>query len=208
MAVAVADIIHGERALIIFIRNPLLGKVKTRLAADTGNGRALEIYNELLRHTRTITSRANCTRYLYYSDFIDTADEWPGDIFQKKMQHEGSLGEKMRQAFEEILSTHRSVVIIGSDCYALRNTHIETAFEKLETADVVIGPAEDGGYYLLGMKRLIPPIFEGIEWGTGKVLQQTLQATQTLEKDVVTLETLPDIDTLADWERRNTGYET
>ncbi|MBL7726081.1 MAG: glycosyltransferase, partial [Dinghuibacter sp.] len=123
-------------ALIIFIRNPILGKVKTRLAADTGNEQALDIYRELLRHTRETAAAVQCTRYLFYSDFINENDEWPATLFQKRVQSGNNLGERMYQAFAEVLATHPSAVIIGSDCYALRPEHIATALEQLTNNDV------------------------------------------------------------------------
>lgn len=188
-------------ALIIFIRNPVLGKVKTRLAAGAGNEEALNIYKELLRHTRETASAVACTRYVFYSDFIDEQDEWPQTLFNKRLQQGTGLGEKMLLAFKEVLPNHSRAVIIGSDCYTLRTRHIETALEQLNSHDTVIGPAEDGGYYLLGMKQLLPFLFEAIQWSTAKVLAQTLARVKENNITVQLLEPLHDVDTLADWQK-------
>ena len=195
---------EAARALIIFIRNPVLGRVKTRLAADAGKEQALEIYTALLRHTRETAIETACSRYLFYTDFIDDHDEWPEHLFRKRLQHGSNLGEKMLHAFETVLERHAAAVIIGSDCYALRTTHIESAFERLHAHEVVIGPAEDGGYYLLGLKKPHPFIFDGINWSTEMVLQQTLNQTEQNGLRYVCLEMLPDVDTLNDWERIKT----
>lgn len=195
---------EAARALIIFIRNPVLGRVKTRLAADAGKEQALEIYTALLRHTRETAIETACSRYLFYTDFIDDQDEWPEHLFQKKLQQGSNLGEKMLHAFEAVLANHTAAVIIGSDCYALRAAHIELAFEQLTEYDIVIGPAEDGGYYLLGLKKPHPHIFNGIDWSTEKVLQQTLNRIEQNSLRYFCLEMLPDVDTLNDWERIKT----
>jgi uncharacterized protein len=192
---------NADQALIIFIRNPIPGKVKTRLAAETGNEKALEIYLKLLRHTRETAGQVNVIRYLYYSDFIDDHDEWDPSLFQKKIQKGNSLGEKMLHAFEDVLAVHSQAVIIGSDCYVLRADHIEQALEQLREKDMVIGPAEDGGYYLLGLKKPHPAIFDKVDWGTEKVMQQTLTNAAQHHVTYTCLELLYDVDTFEDWQR-------
>lgn len=141
-----------ENALIIFIKNPQLGKVKTRLAKTVGDEKALEIYLELSKITRE-----NCQilrgvqSYVFYSDFINKNDEWSNDIFEKAMQSGDDLGDRMLNAFTFILQNHSKACIIGSDCPTLSAAILEAAFETLDNHDFVVGPSTDGGYYLLGM---------------------------------------------------------
>src|SRR5690606_16244847 len=149
--------------LMIFTRNPELGKVKTRLAKTTGNKAALEIYKFLLHHTFTITNRLNCDKIVYYSDTVNQNDIWNLN-YQKREQKGDDLGERMLNAFSENLRNYDKVIIIGSDIYELKTEHIEQAFQKLNNHNVVIGPAKDGGYYLLGLKSLKPEIFKNKNW--------------------------------------------
>jgi len=161
--------------LIIFIKNPELGKAKTRIAKTTGDERALEIYKELLQHTRTMTTKVEANRYLFYSRFVDTQDGWSGKLFDKKLQIQGGLGEKMRDAFTRIQQQGGSMVIIGSDCGELQTEIVEQAFAALQDHDVVLGPTFDGGYYLLGLKDANLDLFSDINWSTEQVYPQTIQ---------------------------------
>lgn len=192
-------------ALLIFIKNPQLGKVKTRLAATEGDERALHIYRELLRHTREVTRQAAATRYLYYSQHIDEQDDWQASDFTKRVQAPGDLGHRMASAFEEVLAQHDRAVIVGSDCAQLRIEHVQQAFEALDSYDVVLGPADDGGYYLLGMKTLHRELFEGIDWSTDAVADQTRRAVANKSLILTELPTLSDIDYIEDWEKH--GWE-
>ena len=144
----------AENALIIFIKNPELGKVKTRIARTTGDEKALDIYFQLSKITReNALLLRGVTCYLFYSDFVDSMDNWSNIIFQKKLQIQGDLGEKMQAAFAEILNLHPRVCIIGSDCPLLSTDILNQAFMGLEKNDFVVGPSTDGGYYLLGMSK-------------------------------------------------------
>jgi uncharacterized protein len=193
------------RTLLIFIKNPRLGYVKTRLAATVGPDEALRIYQILLEHTRLVTERVQANRWLYYSDSVDQDDKWSSQHFDKKMQSTGDLGQRMLAAFEAAFAAgSHQVVIIGSDCAELTATHIEAAFEALNTSDVVLGPSLDGGYYLLGMNQLIPTLFEGIAWSTEQVLHQTQTAVAAIGLRCHLLEPLSDIDTEADWKYSKT----
>jgi rSAM/selenodomain-associated transferase 1 len=166
----------SKKAIIIFTRNPELGKVKTRLAKSIGDESALNIYKFLLKHTVKITEKLNVDKYIFYSETIQRDDIWNPDIFRKKLQKGEDLGEKMKNAFEEILGMgYEKVLIVGSDIYELQQKNIENAFDALETNQFVIGPAKDGGYYLLGMKQLKAEFFENKIWGTNSVLEATLK---------------------------------
>lgn len=187
-------------ALIIFIRNPQLGKVKTRLAKTVGSEKALEIYKALLLHTQSVTQNLDCDKFVFYDENIETNDIWSGTLFEKRTQFGNHLGEKMQNAFRHILDLgYKNCIIIGSDLFDLQANHIEIALNKLENNDVVIGPAEDGGYYLLGLKKIIPSIFKNKDWGTSTVLSDTLKDLENYKIEF--LETLNDIDTFEDLEK-------
>jgi len=186
-------------ALIIFIKNPLPGKVKTRLAATMGNDRALRVYLALLDRVRQLTLTLPYEKYLYYSDFIEEHDEWPAAHYAKRVQYAGDLGERMSRAFAAVLQTCDKAVIIGSDVPGITGSIIGEAFEKLAGCDFTIGGTEDGGYYLLGMSAYEPAVFQGVEWSTPEVFRQTMGIIEGLGKTCHQLPILPDIDYEEDW---------
>lgn len=187
----------NKRLLLIFTRNPELGKVKTRLAKTIGDAKALDIYHFLLEHTRQVTSKVNAEKRVCYSEDISQHDLWDSEEYQKVSQVGKDLGERMLNAFKQGFDDgYTSIVIIGSDLYDLETDRIEQAFLRLEDHDLVIGPAEDGGYYLLGMKENHPKLFSNKDWGTHTVLNKTLEDIP--DKKVHLLDELNDIDTWED----------
>ena len=218
-----------ENALIIFIKNPQLGKVKTRLAKTVGDEKALEIYLELskitrenckmsLRGTRQLRGQSTIQPYVFYSDFINKNDDWSNDIFEKAVQSGDDLGDRMLNAFSFILKNHEKACIIGSDCPTLSVAILESAFEALDNHDFVVGPSTDGGYYLLGMNapqylsdnkseirnpksEIEPPqyLFENMVWSTENVLHETLRRIKAQHKSVALLPELTDVDEEKDW---------
>jgi rSAM/selenodomain-associated transferase 1 len=188
-----------QDALIIFIKNAELGKVKTRLAATLGDEQALDIYKKLLSLTQKITLQIDCQRYLYYSNFIDVNDDFSESDFTKRVQIGENLGERMSNAFTEVLTNHSKAVIIGSDCAELQGQVLSEAFAHLAAHDFVVGAAEDGGYYMLGMKEAQPEVFANIEWSTDEVFSKTIGNIKQLEKSVAFSSTLSDLDNEADW---------
>lgn len=184
-----------SKALIIFIKNPVLGKVKTRLAATVGDITAFEVYKKLLNHTQKITLLIDADKFLFYADFINREDRWPNGRFIKHLQKGNDLGERMCNAFENtFLNKYQKVIIIGSDCIDLSASVIEDAYKLLNKSDVVIGPAKDGGYYLLGMKELYQCLFKNVSWSTSLVLKQTLSICKSQHLNYSLLPTLTDID--------------
>jgi uncharacterized protein len=182
-----------KNALIIFVRNPILGKVKTRLAATIGNEKALQVYIHLLQHTKNITVSTIATKFVFYADEINDNDIWNG--YEKKLQSGNNLGERMENAFKELFAEdYKNICIIGSDCYELTTEIIEEAFEKLNSIDVVIGAAKDGGYYLLGMNNSTKKLFSNVEWSTAKVFTQTMQLINQQKLSCFVLPVLNDID--------------
>jgi uncharacterized protein len=186
-----------KNALIIFVRHPKLGKVKTRLAASVGNEKALAIYNKLLQHTHTITVDVPADKFVFYADDVPEHDLWNG-YYKLQQQQTQDLGERMLHAFKHVFTLgYNKVCIIGSDCYELNTTTIINAFSSLHEKDVVIGPANDGGYYLLGLHKPEAALFDGIRWSTNTVLQTTLEKTHRLQLSYTLLETLMDMDEIA-----------
>ncbi|HHG84388.1 MAG TPA: glycosyltransferase [Bacteroidetes bacterium] len=194
-----SSVVEADSALIIFIKNPELGKAKTRLAATIGDEKALEAYVYMLAHTRNVAVESRGDNYLYYSSFVDNGDAWDSDHFQKNVQISGDLGEKMKHAFSEVFAAgKKKVLIIGSDCLDLKASHINKALKALDQFDFVLGPANDGGYYLLGMREFQPGVFDNMKWSTEFVLADTLRNIAQLELTVYQLETLNDVDSEAD----------
>ena len=161
--------------LIIFIRNPELGKVKTRLSSTIGNEAALKIYNFLLEHTRNITQHIKVEKRVYYSDHIDLQDLWHEPVFSKRVQEGNDLGDRMYNAFQEGFNDgFTNIILIGSDLYDLMQSDLENAFKTFGENEMVIGPAKDGGYYLIGLKQHSQELFKNKKWGSSSVLKETL----------------------------------
>mgnify|MGYP006160412147 CR=1 FL=1 len=187
----------SKNLLLIFTRNPELGKAKTRLAKTVGDKTALEIYKFLLQKTRDESQNVSSDKAVYYSVKIRENDIWSKDIYQKHQQFGEDLGIRMLNAFKKSFGDgYEKVLIIGSDLYDLTSENIEKAFTDLENNDVVLGPAEDGGYYLLGMNSLHSKIFKNKNWGTETVRKDTLADLK--DKKVHLLKELNDIDIFED----------
>ena len=187
-------------AVIIFVRNPELGKVKTRLAATVGDEQALDIYCQLLNHTMEQTTEIAADKFVFYHQQITVDDIWNGNRFNKKLQTGESLGDKMKAAFDEIFKLgYKKIMIIGSDCLQLNSTIINAGFGLLDEQDTVIGPATDGGYYLLGMKKNYGFIFDNKTWSTESVFDESMKDMQQHHLSTGLLPLLTDVDTEADW---------
>ena len=196
--------------LIIFAKLPEPGKVKTRLAADLGNERAAEIYSQLARDIISRVSESDHYQtYIFYDPPEKKAEVagWLNDSIDPEAvsffpQQGVILGERISLAFEKVFSSNADrSVIIGTDCTDLTRELIEDSFKALRVYDAVIGPAEDGGYYLLGLNRFRPELFQDIEWSTRHVLGQTVERLQESGLRYKVLKTLSDIDNLDDLKR-------
>lgn len=185
-------------ALIIMIKNPVLGKAKTRIASTTGDEEALRIYKLLLAHTRDVTSKTSFNKYLYYSDQVEN-DQWSEKIYNKRVQSNGDLGHRLRSAFSELSEEYSRMIVIGSDCAEITPEHIETAAQALNDNDIVLGPVYDGGYYLLGMKGYHPEVITDIEWSTDVVAEQTISKAKSKGLSFQKIKMLHDIDYHEDW---------
>ncbi len=203
-----------DNALIIFIKNPIKGKVKTRIARTVGDDAALAIYLQLSKITRENALLLRGAKvYLFYADFIALHDEWSNDSFEKHLQSGKDLGERMLNAFDFVLKMHTSACIIGSDCPTLSVEILQESFKLLSNYDTVLGPSTDGGYYLLGIKKAeiegknkdlsllkaLHHMFDNMIWSTENVLSNTLQRIEENHQTVFLLPPLTDIDEEADW---------
>lgn len=184
-----------QSALIIFVRNPVPGKVKTRLARTIGPEAALSVYRHLLQHTHSITWALLPDKFVFYDEGIRENDLWENSIYGKFRQQGEDLGERMRNAFDDLFQKgYRKLVIVGSDCFELTKAIIEEGFHRLDRHDLVFGPTADGGYYLLGMKKMTTSIFTGKAWSTSAVLQETLKSADDLDLSHFLLPVLTDVD--------------
>lgn len=184
-----------DRQLIVFVKNKELGQVKTRLAKTVGDEKALFIYKALLQHTCRVAGKVAALRKVCYSSYVDSNDEFESDLFEKRIQVEADLGIRMYTAFKESFGERAAkVILIGSDCYEITSEIIENGFAALNTNDYVLGPANDGGYYLIGMKVINKSVFENMVWSTEDVLLDTIIDIQAQNKSFFLLPTLTDVD--------------
>jgi rSAM/selenodomain-associated transferase 1 len=175
--------------LVIFARTPVYGKVKKRLATKLGNAKALEIHHRLVEHTLAVVKNSGVLYKVYLSEESNAEQ-----TFSYELQSGDDLGERMNNALLAELEEYTKVCLIGSDCLALTDIDITNAFNQLGEADVVIGPAVDGGYYLIGMTKPQPQLFPNISWGSSTVLENTLQKCADSNLVVHQLKLLNDID--------------
>jgi rSAM/selenodomain-associated transferase 1 len=189
----------AKSLLIIFVRNPERGKVKTRLAATIGLDKALEVYLLLLQRTMDITQPLLVDKTVFFSDFLERNGKWGNQHYQHQVQQGGDLGERMAQAFAGAFAKgYKRVGIIGSDCYELTSGILGQAFDLLEEKDLVLGPSTDGGYYFLGMTRFWPEIFQHKTWSAATVLAETLADAARLQLKCALLAELTDVDEAKD----------
>lgn len=202
-----------QNALIIFARYPVLGKVKTRLASSYSKEFALGFYKECSRHLfMEITQNQNhiFTPFLFCTekDELSKMAEWAGPGFKFYHQDGVDLGRRMSNAFRKVFTLGaKKVVIIGTDVPDISNNLITKSFKLLDDNDFVIGPSNDGGYYLLGLKNLKLDLFSGINWSTGLVLEQTIGKIEEGNFNFTKLKPLHDIDneySLTSWIKEHT----
>ncbi len=193
-----------QSALIIFARYPREGEVKTRLGAEVGMARATEVYKRLAEHAFGVGSEvatAGIRVWLFYEPSATEGEmkTWVGCPFEYYRQDGSDLGMRMHNAFRRTFEAGAlRTIIVGSDIPELHVELVHEAFERLDRDQVVIGPAEDSGYYLLGMNKGVGDCFTGIAWSTPRVLPETLARFRELKLRYSVLRTLADIDTNAD----------
>ena len=186
----------SENLLIVFVKNIVLGKVKTRLAETIGNVGAFNIYSELVVLTENASQKVDVDRHIYFSDVI-IPSKWKNDT--KFVQEGNNLGEKMQHAFQDGFDKgYENIILIGSDLPNITKEIIDIGFDALTNNDIVFGPAEDGGYYLIGMSKMNTSIFENKPWSQSELLAVTLDQLKEQQQKVGLIETLNDIDTFED----------
>ena len=195
-----------KEVVLVFQKNEVLGKVKTRLASGMGELPALDIYKHLVQLTYSALEEVPVPVWTFFSDFIPVSTN---PIVENSFVQQGQdLGERMSNAFARTFESGRDkVVLIGTDCPTLQSHHLLQAFEALNHSDLVVGPATDGGYYLIGMKGKAAYLFERIAWSTSQVLSQTLHVASQHGLIVTLLPELDDIDTQEDWQRYSSQFE-
>ncbi|HYW80466.1 MAG TPA: TIGR04283 family arsenosugar biosynthesis glycosyltransferase [Thermoguttaceae bacterium] len=191
---------QAERCLIVFTRYPEPGKTKTRLIPAVGAEQAATIHREMTRHTFDWAMELARENHTTVESHFEGGDRQCmqacfGRDLVYRPQHEGDLGRRMERAFCDAFDAGVGrVVIVGTDCPGLDAALVRTAFERLEHDHLVLGPAEDGGYYLIGLSRKEPTLFSQIDWGTDRVLRQTLDAAEASGLRSSLLKRLADID--------------
>lgn len=188
-----------KNLLIVFVKPPFKGAVKTRLAKSIGKSAALAVYKKLLLHTKQNVLECAADKCIAYDGEIDHSDLWENHIFEKITQQGNDLGEKMYNAFKDRFGlSYEHICLIGSDIYELNPDILNQAFIHLEDHNLVLGPATDGGYYLIGMNKPLELLFNNIKWSTSEVLSKTIDRAQRTGLTYSLLPVLNDIDDLED----------
>ncbi len=198
-----------SQKLIVFVRAPRIGEVKTRLAQAIGSEAALMAYRVLVAQLlKNLGSLQNVElRFTPDAAGAELAP-WLRSGWTLRPQGQGALGERLGRAFQENFARPgQRVVIIGSDCPGVSLADIESAWRSLLTNDVVLGPASDGGYWLIGLRAVQPGLFENVPWSTASVLETTLTRVRNAGLTFYCLRQLTDIDTAADWEEFNRAIQ-
>ncbi len=184
--------------LIIFTKNPVLGRVKTRLAKTIGAEPALKIFKKLLAQAAKTALSWSGDVWVFYADFLPKKDLWSPVADKVFLQQGEDLGERMKYAFEQGFKGYKKVVLIGTDIPSISKEVIEEAFRKLEQKDMVLGPTYDGGYYLIGMNAPNYYVFEKMAWSTPTVLEETIDKIHEQEQDFSLTPRLVDVDNESD----------
>ena len=196
-----------EKLLIIFVKNPKIGKVKSRLAKSIGDRKALSVYKKLLRRTKEHVIDLEIDKRVCYSEMIDQEDLWENSKFQKSLQQGDDLGVRMYNAIKDASKDpYHKICLIGSDIMELTDEIIIRAFSLLDEHDIVLGPSFDGGYYLIGMKSPVKELFLNKKWSTEVVLAETVNKIKKLKLTYALLPTLNDIDEIEDLSDSDRDY--
>tara|TARA_B100001029_G_C14987245_1_gene409747 strand:+ start:26 stop:631 length:606 start_codon:yes stop_codon:yes gene_type:complete len=183
--------------VLVFCKNQIIGKVKSRLALKIGQKKAFLIYSELVNKTASIVNSLSSEVHVYYSDYIEENDKFNSSKIKKFIQKGNNLGDRIINALNISFKNFSPVVVIGSDLWKLEISDIEDTFRILKNKNVVIGPSNDGGYYLIGMNYLDTKIFENKNWGQESVLNDTIRDIDD-KTNIHLLDEKTDIDTYND----------
>ena len=188
-----------ELLIIVFLKAPRPGAVKTRLAQSIGVEAACQAYIEMSRSVLETLRGFNRVQLRFTPDDAQPEIQsllQPG--WSSTPQGSGDLGDRMKRAFQE---TADPAILIGTDCPIIETADLDEAWSALNSYPVVIGPARDGGYWLIGMRECYPDLFKDIHWSTDRVFNETMNRAKQAGLPVHTLRTLVDIDTKVDWEK-------
>jgi uncharacterized protein len=189
-----------DTQLIVFVKAPRAGTVKTRLAKAMGEAAACAAYRRLVEVVLNNLSGLPLELRYTPDDAAPEIQPWLRTGWQACPQGEGDLGARLQGACDQHFSAGaKAVVIIGSDCPHVTRDDIREASRLLRKSDLVLGPATDGGYWLIGLRQPQPALFEGIRWGTEEVLAQTLERARNASLKIQLLRILSDVDTQKDW---------
>ena len=182
--------------LIVFTRYPEPGKTKTRLIPALGEVGAAKLQRQMTEYTLSLVTISHLsTEVRFAGGDVQLMRDWLGSELIYQEQGEGELGVRMARSLSSAFQSGATqIVIIGTDCPSLNAEILTTAFHQLQQHDLVLGPAIDGGYYLIGLQRFIPELFVNIDWGTSQVLAQTVKIAQKLNLSIFYLPELADID--------------
>lgn len=188
----------NKNKLLIFTKSPILGEVKTRLQPEYSQEQSLKVHTRLLLNTLELSNKLNeldielcCAPDRTSSFFLECEKNYP--ISLSNQEGEG-LGERMAFSMSVALQTYEKVIVIGTDCPDINESYLRDAFDALNELDVVIGPADDGGYILLGLKKFSMELFTGIPWSTDKVYFQTKNILENLSLSYKELGIMHDLD--------------
>tara|TARA_B100000575_G_C23116014_1_gene645144 strand:+ start:1180 stop:1833 length:654 start_codon:yes stop_codon:yes gene_type:complete len=185
----------SKEVLSIFVKNLIPGTVKTRLAKDLGIDVAIEIYKELVRITAEATNTLKIDKCVYYSEYIESNDQFDDAKYQKHIQEGKDLGQRMQNCFYDAFELNfDKIILIGSDTPDITDQIISQGFAELDKHDIIIGPAHDGGFYLIGMKEPHENLLNKRTYGHEQVLNELLNEIENRNLSVFKLPTLIDID--------------
>ncbi|HKP95953.1 MAG TPA: TIGR04282 family arsenosugar biosynthesis glycosyltransferase [Fibrobacteria bacterium] len=188
----------------MFAKYPETGRCKTRLAKGVGEENALRIYIALLDHTLAVVRAAPCRKVLLADppERASDAAEWAPGMDEYLPQSAGDLGDRMESAVDAAFRRGaRKVILLGSDCPQISKDSVISTFAALDRVDVVLGPTDDGGYYLLGLKEGNASLFRDIPWSTEKVFEKTLNILKFQTLSYLLQNAFSDVDTPEDFNR-------
>lgn len=185
----------------MFVKAPQAGRVKTRLAAALGMDAACQAYSQLVERLLSNLMDLDSVQLRFTPDNAEQEIlHWGKACWQRAQQVSGDLGERLQRAFaQSLISGFGKVVVIGSDCPEVTSDDVRAAWRSLDHCDVVLGPAQDGGYWLVGLKSSQPALFENMAWSTDTVFEETRNRAKARGLKVATLRVLRDVDTPEDW---------
>ena len=194
-----------EKNLIVyFVKQPEAGKVKTRLANTIGAEEAAKVYRELalknFNRLKSLSEVSNIAVFFDPPESLNFISEWLRNADFYIAQEGQSLGDRLQNAFHFSFKKADRIIAVGSDTLALTKEIVHEAFRILENKDAVLGPADDGGYYLIGLTKLMPDLFENISWSTEHVLRETKDMMNQLNVSYGELSKLSDLD---EWPKEN-----